>query len=453
MILNKKRYSHLIRPLFLLVDLFIINSVVFYISDKEFVNLRFLVYINILWIVISIYSGFYKVYRFTNYFRLFTLLAVQFILFFLVYFAYFGVFKEGQIVNNQLLIFISIFIGVTILKFFLFFALKAYRLKGKNYRNVIIIGLDDTSKKVATLFKKRPDLGYRYLGFFSDKVRTDKKYLGSLIKSYDYITQKGVDEIYCSLASLDREQVKSLKKFANQNSVILKLIPEANELYSKNYQLEYYDNTAVLNVKKLPFDYPESILIKRFFDIVFSIIICVFVMSWLTPILWVIVKLDSKGPLFFKQEREGLNGTKFSCYKFRSMRINNLSDKIHATKNDERVTRIGAFIRKTSIDELPQFFNVLKGDMSVVGPRPHMNSLSLEYQRDIDNYLQRHAVKPGITGLAQISGYRGEVMKRSDIKNRVRMDIFYIENWSFLLDIKIIVQTVLNVFKGEEKAY
>ena len=232
-----------------------------------------------------------------------------------------------------------------------------------------------------------------------------------------------------------------------------KLIPEANELYSKNYQLEYYDNTAVLNVKKLPFDYPESILIKRFFDIVFSIIICVFVMSWLTPILWVIVKLDSKGPLFFKQEREGLNGTKFSCYKFRSMRINNLSDKIHATKNDERVTRIGSFIRKTSIDELPQFFNVLKGDMSVVGPRPHMNSLSLEYQRDIDNYLQRHAVKPGITGLAQISGYRGEVMKRSDIKNRVRMDIFYIENWSFLLDIKIIVQTVLNVFKGEEKAY
>ena len=176
-------------------------------------------------------------------------------------------------------------------------------------------------------------------------------------------------------------------------------------------------------------------------------------MSWLTPILWVIVKFDSKGPLFFKQEREGLNGTKFSCYKFRSMRINNLSDKIHATKNDERVTRIGAFIRKTSIDELPQFFNVLKGDMSVVGPRPHMNSLSLEYQRDIDNYLQRHAVKPGITGLAQISGYRGEVMKRSDIKNRVRMDIFYIENWSFLLDIKIIVQTVLNVFKGEEKAY
>ena len=436
-----------------MVDLFIINSVVFYISDKEFVNLRFLVYINILWIVISIYSGFYKVYRFTNYFRLFTLLAVQFILFFLVYFAYFGVFKEGQIVNNQLLIFISIFIGVTILKFFLFFALKAYRLKGKNYRNVIIIGLDDTSKKVATLFKKRSDLGYRYLGFFSDKVRTDKKYLGSLIKSYDYITQKGVDEIYCSLASLDREQVKSLKKFANQNSVILKLIPEANELYSKNYELEYYDNTAVLNVKKLPFDYPESILIKRFFDIVFSIIICVFVMSWLTPILWVIVKLDSKGPLFFKQEREGLNGTKFSCYKFRSMRINNLSDKIHATKNDERVTRIGAFIRKTSIDELPQFFNVLKGDMSVVGPRPHMNSLSLEYQRDIDNYLQRHAVKPGITGLAQISGYRGEVMKRSDIKNRVRMDIFYIENWSFLLDIKIIVQTVLNVFKGEEKAY
>ena len=449
----KKRYSYLIRPIFVLVDLFIINVVLFYISDKEFVNLRFLVYINILWIVISLYSGFYKIYRFTDYFRLFTLLAVQFILFFLVYFAYFGVFKEGQIVNNQLLIFISIFIGVTILKFFFFYALKTYRMKGKNYRNVIIIGLDDTSKKVATLFKKRTDLGYRYLGFFSVKERKDKYFLGILKNSYDFILEKGVDEIYCSLAVLNKEQVKEFSKFANKHSRVLKLIPESNELYSKNFNLEYYENTLVLNVKKLPFDYQESILIKRFFDIVFSLIICVLVMSWLTPILWIIVKLNSKGPLFFKQEREGLKGTKFSCYKFRSMRINNLSDKVHATKNDERVTRIGAFMRKTSIDELPQFFNVLLGDMSIVGPRPHMNSLSIEYQKEIDNYMERHAVKPGITGLAQVSGYRGEVRKRSDIKNRVRMDIFYIENWSFFLDIKIIIQTVLNVFKGEEKAY
>ena len=171
------------------------------------------------------------------------------------------------------------------------------------------------------------------------------------------------------------------------------------------------------------------------------------------PILWVIVKLDSKGPLIFKQQREGINCRKFVCYKIRSMKLNDSADKVHATKNDVRITKVGAFLRKTSMDELPQFFNVLFGDMSVVGPRPHLESLSLEYQRDVNDYLKRHIVKPGITGLAQISGYRGEVKRRADIKNRVRLDIFYIENWSFFLDIKIIIQTVLSVFKRDETVY
>ncbi|MCL4131239.1 UNVERIFIED_CONTAM: hypothetical protein GTU68_053250 [Idotea baltica] len=209
----------------------------------------------------------------------------------------------------------------------------------------------------------------------------------------------------------------------------------------------------ILNVNKLPFEFTENFYIKRVFDVFFSLFVCVFILSWLIPILWVFVKLESKGPLIFKQKREGLNGDEFVCYKFRSMQINAISDKVHTTKNDARVTKIGAFLRKTSMDELPQFFNVLFGDMSVVGPRPHLESLSLEYQKDVDDYLKRHIVKPGITGLAQISGYRGEIKKKSDIKNRVRLDIFYIENWSFFLDIKIIIQTVLNVFQGEEKAY
>jgi len=181
--------------------------------------------------------------------------------------------------------------------------------------------------------------------------------------------------------------------------------------------------------------------------------VCLGLLSWLIPVLWIIVKIESKGPLLFKQKREGINGKEFICYKFRSMKINDFSDKVHAKKNDSRVTKVGAFLRKTSMDELPQFFNVLLGDMSVVGPRPHIESLSLEYQKDVDDYLKRHIVKPGITGLAQVSGYRGEVQKRSDIKNRVRLDIFYIENWSFLLDLKIIIKTVFNVFKEDEKAY
>jgi len=198
----------------------------------------------------------------------------------------------------------------------------------------------------------------------------------------------------------------------------------------------------------------ESLYKKRLFDICFSLFVCVFVLSWLLPILWILVKLESKGPLIFKQNREGLNGDNFICYKIRSMRMNEKSyNNIHTTKNDSRITKIGSFLRKTSMDELPQFFNVLLGDMSVVGPRPHIASLSIEYQKEVHDYLKRHIVKPGITGLAQVSGYRGEVKRKSDIKNRVRLDIFYIENWSFFLDLKIIIKTVLNVFKGEDKAY
>jgi putative colanic acid biosynthesis UDP-glucose lipid carrier transferase len=449
----KKGYSYLIRPLFLLIDIFIINTVIFYVSDNEYLNPRFLLYINILWMALSYYIGFYKIYRFTNIFRIFSLLAVQFLLFFLIFFAYFGIFKEGQVVNNQFLTFVSIFIGVSILKFVTFFALKWYRGLGRNYRNVVVIGMDDTTKKIIKLFGEKANLGYRYYGFFSDQPYKDKRQLGKFDDSFDYILNHGIDEVYCTLSKVSESQVKELTKFTNKHSLILKLIPESTDLYSKNYKAEYYNNTLVLNVNKLPFDYPHNKIIKRIFDIVFSILIVILVLSWLIPIMWILIKLESRGPLFFKQEREGLKGSNFKCYKFRSMYVNNLSDKIHATKGDERITNIGAFLRKTSIDELPQFFNVLKGDMSIVGPRPHMQSLSLEYQKEIDNYLERHAVKPGITGLAQVSGYRGEVKKRSDIKNRVRFDIFYIENWSFMLDLKIIIQTVLNVFKGEEKAY
>ena len=446
-------YSHLIRPLFLLIDLLVISTVIFWVSDKEFLNLRFIIYSILSWIILSYYTGFYKIFRFTGFYRILSLLAVQFILFFLIFFAYFGIFKEGQVVNNQFLVFTSIFFGITFFKFLSFYALKMYRKQGKNYRNVIVVGFDDTAKKIIKMFDEKRELGYRFFGFFSDDNRKSKLYLGTIARSYDYIIEKNIDEVYCSLATLNQTHIKEFTKFANKNGVKLKLIPEATEFYSKNFNLQYYDNTVVLSVNKLPFDYAQNRATKRIFDIIFSILVIVLIMSWLTPLLWLLVKIESRGPLFFKQQREGIHGNTFMCYKFRSMKPNSLADRIHATRDDQRVTRIGSFLRRTSIDEMPQFFNVLKGEMSTVGPRPHMRSLSKEYQKEINNYMERHAVKPGVTGLAQVSGYRGEVKERSDIKNRVRLDIFYIENWSFLLDIKIIVQTILNAFKGEENAY
>ena len=422
--------------------------------DKEYLNIFFLSYISFFWLITSYFFDFYEIYRHTKVLNLLRLLVKQFLFFIFGYFAYFGFFKEGAIINNQFLVLILTIISISFVKLSWLFLLKKYRSFGNNFRTTIVIGFDDSAKNIIKLFKSKSNLGYKYLGFFSDKIYKDKEYLGNLDAIFEYAKKQVVDEIYCSLSSLNQKQIKRINKFALDKDIILKLIPDGNELYSKNQSIEYYDDSLlVLNVNKLPFDFTENFYLKRFFDILFSIFVCLFILSWLIPILWIIVKLESKGPLVFKQGREGLNGKEFTCYKFRSMRMNKQSNKIHTTKNDVRITKVGAFLRKTSMDELPQFFNVLLGEMSVVGPRPHLETLSLEYQKDVDNYLKRHIVKPGITGLAQVGGYRGEIKKKSDIKNRVRLDIFYIENWSFFLDIKIIIQTVLNVFKGEEKAY
>ena len=450
----KKRYSYLIKPLQILLDVFIINFIVYFISDKAFLNVSFLSYITVFWLLTSYFFGFYKVYRYTRFLSVFSLLGKQYLIFVLGYFAYFGVFREGDVVNNQFLILTSIFFSTAVVKFLWLLLLKKYRSLGNNYRTTVVVGFDDSAKNIIKLFKSKSNLGYKYLGFFSDKTYNSIEFLGNLESVFDYASKNIVDEIYCSLSSLDKDQIKKLNKFAIDKNIVLKLIPNSTELYSKSQNVEYYDDALmILNVNKLPFEFTENFYIKRVFDFFFSAFICITVLSWLIPILWMLVKLESKGPLIFKQGREGINGKEFICYKFRSMEINEQSDKVHATKGDARVTKIGAFLRKTSMDELPQFFNVLLGDMSVVGPRPHLESLSLEYQKDVDDYLKRHIVKPGITGLAQVSGYRGEIKKTSDIKNRVRLDIFHIENWSFFLDLKIIIQTILNVFKGEEKAY
>ena len=450
----KKRYSYLIKPLQIIIDILLINVIVYFISDRAFLNVSFLSYTSVFWFITSYFLGFYKVYRYTRFLSLIRLLSSQFVLFILGYFAYFGIFKEGLVVHNQFLILTSIIFSISIAKFLWLLLLKKYRAVGNNFRTTVVVGLDDSSKNIIKLFKSKSNLGYKYLGFFSRKDSENNEYLGDVNDLFHYITENSVDEIYCSLPSLKKNQIKEINKFAIEKNIGLKLIPNSSELFSKNRSIEYYDDALmVLDVHKLPFEFSENFCIKRIFDIFFSLFVCVFVLSWLWPILWFFVKFESKGPLLFKQGREGIQGKEFTCYKFRSMTLNKDADKVHATKNDARVTKIGAFLRKTSMDELPQFINVLFGDMSVVGPRPHLESLSFEYQKDVDDYLKRHILKPGITGLAQVSGYRGEIKKASDIKNRVRLDIFYIENWSFLLDIKIIIKTILNVSKGEEKAY
>ena len=449
----KPRYSFLIKPINIIIDILIINIIVYFIKDRNYINLSFLLYVNLVWLLTSYYTNYYKVYRTTGGLKILNLIFGQFSIFILSFFTFFSLFREGYIINKQFVSLSLILGSLFIAKFISLYFLKTYRRFGNNFRNVIVFGSNKSAKNVANLFIKRQDLGYRFTGFFSDKESKETKYLGTITDGLLYLEKESIDEIYCEVNSISRQQHKELRQFCNTHKIDFNLIPENKAIYSKKFELEYYGTLPILKRKQLPFEMIETHIIKRIFDILFSIMICVFLLSWLLPILWIIVKIDSKGAFFFKQIRDGVDGKQFCCYKIRSMKTNSLSHKISATKNDKRITKIGAFLRKTSLDELPQFFNVLKGDMSVIGPRPHMNIQTEKYLKEIDHYIVRNSVKPGITGLAQVSGYRGEVQKKSDIENRVRLDVFYIENWSFFLDIKIIFQTLISVFKGEEKAY
>ncbi|HRE77832.1 MAG TPA: undecaprenyl-phosphate glucose phosphotransferase [Flavobacterium sp.] len=451
---QKGRYSKYIRPISVLLDLF----VVVFLSLLLFEELRvdfflFEPYLIITWLIISFFVGFYEVYRFTTPVEILSKILKQFVVFCLVIIAYFPFAKESIFSGKAIAIFMTIsFVLVVLLKYLLFYYLKKYRIiTGSNYRNAIIIGYTQEAKNLKELFEKRNDYGYRFFGYFSDK-KTNEEVRGKVADIKNYVIENKIDEIYCSLNEITNEQLKDLVEFADENNITIKFIPDTKQIFSKNLKIDYYEMFPVLSLQRTLLHEPTTKAFKRVFDILFSLFVIVFLLSWLMPILAILIKLESKGPVFFKQGRPGLDEEEFFCYKFRSMQINQTTER-EASKNDPRVTKIGRFLRKTSLDEMPQFFNVLVGDMSVVGPRPHLWSQNKAYGNKVKKYMVRHYVKPGITGLAQVKGFRGEIETDEDMINRIKFDVFYIENWSFVLDIKIIIQTVVNIFKGEEKAY
>jgi putative colanic acid biosysnthesis UDP-glucose lipid carrier transferase len=448
------RYSKYIRPISIFFDLLVISVLCFLFFKKLNINCYYyIVYQTITWIIISFFIKFYDIFRFTTPVEIVSKIAKQAILFLLVIIAYFPFSKQVIFSGRAVVLFVIFsFILITVFKFLLFYYLKKYRiLYGNNFRNAVIIGYTPEAIRLKQLFEKRNDYGYRFLGYFSDK-KSNPEILGKLEALKTFVIDKFVDEIYCSLNEISNEQLKDLVDFADENNKIIKFIPDTKEIFSKNLRIDYYEMFPVLSLKKTILHEPSTKVFKRIFDIIFSILVIVFVLSWLVPLLSILILIESKGPIFFRQGRPGLDEKEFFCYKFRSMQINKTTEK-EASKNDPRVTKMGKFMRKTSLDEMPQFLNVLLGDMSVVGPRPHLWSQNKAYGNRVKKYMMRHYVKPGITGLAQVKGFRGEIETDEDMVNRIKYDVFYIENWSLLLDLKIIVLTVVNIFKGEEKAY
>ena len=348
------------------------------------------------------------------------------------------------------LLMVSRFVSMTILKYI--------RAQGYNFKTFIIVGANESGDKIRKILAKDLTYGYKFLGFFDEKIDSElvnpTSVLGGFDEISEFVIDKKVDEMYVALHIDNIEIINKLIVICEQNMVRIKFIPDF-QLYTKSSKVEvtFYENTPVLMFRTEPLEFAVNRLAKKVFDVVFSAAVILLIFPWLFPIIMLIIKIESPGPIFFKQERSGRDNRSFMCFKFRSMHVNGLAHKKQAEKGDSRITKFGAFIRKTSIDELPQFFNVLLGDMSVVGPRPHMVHLAKEYSDLISNYLVRQYAKPGITGWAQVNGFRGETKELVDMENRVEYDIWYIENWSLALDIKIVIKTIINIFKGEENAY
>lgn len=448
------RYSKYIRPISILLDLLVVNALSLYFFRELRVDFELYIPYQILaWLLIALLVRYYEVYRFTTPVEIISKLLKQSTLFLLVVIAFFPFAKTTIFSGKAIAWLLSIsFIVITGFKYFFFYYLKKYRLlTHNNFRSAVIIGYTSEAINLRTVFETRQDYGYRFHGFFSDK-KQGPEIIGKVDDLKAFVLEKRIDEIYCSLNEISNEKIKELVQFADEHRKTIKFIPDTKEILSKNLKIDYYELFPVLSLQKTQLHDPLVKGFKRAFDILFSLIVIVFILSWLTPIIGLLILIESRGPIFFRQGRPGLDENKFFCYKFRSMHQNVNTEK-EASRNDPRVTRMGRFMRKTSIDELPQFFNVFLGDMSVVGPRPHLWSQNKAYANKIKKYMVRLYVKPGITGLAQVKGFRGEIETDEDMINRIKYDVFYIENWSFVLDIKIIVQTVINIFKGEEKAY
>lgn len=459
------RYSKYIKLIFFIWDIILLNATYmlsFYIRFGNFDRLQqeesksIFAISNILWFGIIIYMEEYKFIRILHIDRILTksiknVLLHIFLIMTLIYLLHFD-----AVSRLRMLYFCSLFFtGIFFSRIIFLQILKYLRKQGYNYRYIAIIGAGTAGQQIHSILTNDMSHGYRVIGYFDDEAKSTKKIkiLGRLSDIQEFVKSNPVHEIYVAENKFDEKKINELINFCESYMVRIKFVPDFR-MYTKTRKvnIDFYDDVPVITLRKEPLELPQNKVIKRLFDIVFSLLVFLLIFPWLFPILFILIKLSSKGPVLFKQKRSGVGNSVFYCYKFRTMRVNSLADQLQATKNDPRITTVGKFLRKSNLDEWPQFFSVLKGDMSVIGPRPHMLKHTEEFSKLINNYLVRHYVRPGITGWAQVNGYRGETTHFYQLEKRVKYDIWYIENWSFLLDIYIIYRTVFNMFKGEKNA-
>lgn len=332
------------------------------------------------------------------------------------------------------------------------FALSVIKLKSKSPK-IAILGLNPAGIKLASHFEGLKQPIHLFDKDEPSVYNNPDEFKASLINAINQSVKSGIKELYVVAEAGSLKDINLYFTLADVNCLRLRFIPDFSNISQQEFVTDILGGFQVISSRPEPLEDPYNRLKKRIFDIVTSLCVLFFVMSWVYPLLTIIIKLQSRGPVLFKQLRTGENNQQFWCYKFRSMYVNKDSELKQAQKEDSRITAIGRFIRRTSIDELPQFYNVLRGEMSVVGPRPHMLKHTYDYSQVIENFMVRHFVKPGITGMSQISGLRGETKEIMDMQNRVDSDIEYLKYWSLMKDLKICILTVVTALRGDQKAF
>lgn len=458
------KYAAFIRFINICYDIFVLNLILLLLLSISLNtpitlnlinnNKLIIIWLNLLWVLSSVIG---KLYLFRNliYFKEGIRKYVGTFIIFLIL----EVFLDFLLFNNTLLkrslleLFFIIYGALLLLARLIFYALKKiYALELFSGKKVLLVGQSNFVEKVRMQMFLKKELGFIFSSKF-DESEFARDYIIARDKLFDLVKESGAEEVFFIKTDISNDHLYDLTRELDRLTIRVRIIPDFFNFYTKPQNLSFIGDIPLLSLRREPLESLFNRMLKRGFDISFSICVILCVLSWLFPLLAFIIKIESRGPIFFKQKRSGRDNKPFWCFKFRSMYLNPESDFLKASKNDVRVTRVGSFIRKTSIDELPQFFNVLMGNMSIVGPRPHMLTQTIDYSNLVEKYMIRHFVKPGITGWAQVNGYRGEIIQSEDLEKRVEYDIWYLENWSFLLDIQVILLTVYYVIVGQKKAY
>ena len=375
-------------------------------------------------------------------------ISYRMILFVLILFVLAKYFLPEDYSNQFLLQYTGVFYILKITVFYFLYKYLSYgRKKGRFLRNIAILGLRETDILFGHLIEKNPTMGLNLIGYIADTDdydKNDKTILGKIDEIESLVNEHQIQKIFVTPSKyFEVDNARELLGICNKIGLKARYVM-MNTYWNERRvnDPDYVNSLAIYNPQEIPLDNFSNIFIKRFFDILFSSFVILFIFSWLFPIIALLIKIDSKGPLFFIQKRTGIDNLVFNCIKFRTMQVNDDADKKQATANDSRISKVGAILRKYNIDELPQFINVLLGEMSVVGPRPHMLKHTDQYSALINHYKVRHYVKPGVTGWAQVNGFRGLTDELWKMEKRVDYDMDYLKNWNFLWDIKIIFLTL-----------